>query len=220
MAIWRAFHNAYWPALYFIDASGKVRHRHIGEGDYEASERVIQKLLAEGGQRDVPSDLVMPPNGGAEAPADEPNLRSGENYLGYSRTEGVAAKLAPNAPRDYAQPGPLRLNTWSPVGRWSVRGESALLMQPGGRIAYQFHARDLHLVMGPAIPGARIAFRVTIDGKPPGPDRGVDVDELGRGTLDGPRMYQLIRQTGKVGDRRFEIEFLGADVEVFSFTFG
>jgi len=220
MAIWNAYGNAYWPALYFIDATGRIRHQHFGEGDYDASERMLQRLLTEAGRTGVRQDLVVPAATGAEAAPDWAQLASPENYIGYARTEGLAAKPVRDRAHDYAAPAELQRNQWSPAGAWTLRADSAQAAQSGSRIVYRFHARDLHLVMGPSTPGARVRFRVTIDGQPPGDAHGVDVDAQGAGMLDAPRMYQLIRQSGSVRDRRFEIEFLDPGAEVYSFTFG
>lgn len=208
-AIWRAFENRYWPALYLIDGEGRVRHRHFGEGDYEQSERAIQDLLAEAGARGVSGELVSAVGRGAEAPADWANLRSPETYLGSERSEN---RVSPDA-----RP---RLNEWALRGDWTVQRQAAVLNEAHGRIAYRFRARDLNLVIGPGAGGGPMRFRVLIDGQEPGSAHGVDVDEQGNGTVDEPRMYQLIRQPGRVADRRFEIEFLDPGVEVFVFTFG
>ena len=219
--IWRAFKNGYWPALYFIDAQGRVRHRHHGEGRYDQSERVIQKLLVEAGAAGIGQGLVNLAPTGAEAQPDWANIRSPENYVGYARTQGLASIGAePDKRRTYDAPRRLRLNQWALVGEWTLQEEAAVLSKGGGRIAYNFHARDLHMVMGSAIRGQSVQIRVSIDGEAPGAAHGVDVDEQGRGIVSEHRMYQLVRQTKPIADRRFEIEFLGSDVEVFSFTFG
>ena len=218
-SIWRAFGNAYWPAIYLVDAQGVVRYHHFGEGSYEATERAIQRALSETGQV-VNDALVAPVSQGAEKPADWSNLRSPENYVGLARTSGLAVDASAGQRRAYPAPGRLRNNEWSPVGDWILGNESAVLQRASGRIAYGFHARDLHLVMGPSEKAGPIRFRVLIDGKPPGAAHGIDVDEQGYGTADSARMYQLIRQTGPIGDRRFEIEFIDPGIEVFSFTFG
>jgi len=220
--IWRAFGNQYWPALYFIDAKGTVRHHHSGEGDYEESERVIQRLLVEAGATDIGPELVHPKGRGAEAPPDHQNLRSAENYIGYGRTENFDSPggLAFDKRRAYTVPARLRTNHWGLAGEWTVNQHAAVLDDGIGRIAYTFHARDLHLVMGPSKPGSRVRFRVLLDGQPPGEHAGIDVDAQGIGVAAEQRMYQLIRQRGSVGDRRFEIEFLGPGVEVFAFSFG
>jgi thiol-disulfide isomerase/thioredoxin len=219
-AIWRAFGNAYWPALYFIDVNGRIRDSHFGEGDYDKSERTIQRLLGETGPRTPELELVTPAASGAEAPADWANLKSPETYTGYARSANLAsAGAAADRRRTYDAPARLRLNQWALAGDWTLREEAAVLEKEGGRIAFCFHARDLHLVMGPGT-GGPMSFRITIDGRAPGADHGVDVDAQGRGTLDVPRMYQLVRMSPPIGDRRFEIEFEQPGVEVFSFTFG
>jgi hypothetical protein len=220
-ALWGAFNNEYWPALYFVDVEGRIRHHQFGEGGYELSEAVIKELLAETG-KSVPPGLIAAAGGGVEAAADWADLASGENYLGYERTQGflstVSARVGQR--RAYPEPPPLQLNQWSPSGDWTLGAEAVTLNGAGGRISYRFHARDLHLVMGPAKAGATARFRVRLDGRAPGEAHGVDVDEQGNGTVSEPRMYQLIRQPLPIADRNFEIEFLGAPVEAFSFTFG
>jgi thiol-disulfide isomerase/thioredoxin len=217
--IWRAFKNQYWPALYFIDAQGRARHHHFGEGAYEQSEMIIARLLAEAG---VGDDLVSVDARGLEAAADWGSLKSPENYVGYERTQNFASPggAVLDKPRMYQLPARLRLNDWALSGDWTVRKESAALNKANGTIAYRFHARDLHLVMGPAVPGTSVRFRVRIEGQPPGAAHGVDVDERGDGTITEQRLYQLIRQPKPIADRQFEIEFLGSDVEIFAFTFG
>jgi thiol-disulfide isomerase/thioredoxin len=220
--IWRAFKNQYWPALYFVDAQGRARHRHFGEGAYEQSEMIIQRLLAEAGVGGVGDDLVSVDARGLEAAADWGSLKSPENYVGYQRTQNFASPggAVLDKPRMYQLPARLRLNDWALSGDWTVRKESAALNKANGTIAYRFHARDLHLVMGPAVPGTSVRFRVRIEGQPPGAAHGVDVDERGDGTITEQRLYQLIRQPKPIADRQFEIEFLGSDVEIFAFTFG
>src|SRR5882724_4237034 len=220
--IWRAFDNRYWPALYFIDSQGRVRHHQFGEGSYEQSEKIIQELLAETGTGKTDPEPVSVDARGIEAAADWGSLRSPENYLGYERTENFASAggALSNEPRAYEVPAQLRLNEWGLSGDWTVKKETALLNEPNGSIAYRFHARDLHLVMGPAAPGTSVRFRVRIDGQPPGAAHGIDVDEQGDGTVTEQRLYQLIRQPNPIVDRQFEIEFLGSGVEVFAFTFG
>jgi thiol-disulfide isomerase/thioredoxin len=219
--IWRAFNNSYWPALYFIDAQGRVRHHHFGEGEYEQSEKFIQKLLAEAGAG-LDSNPISVEARGIEAAADWGSLQSGENYVGYERTQNFASPggLITNQPRTYSAPARLRLNEWALSGDWTARSDAEALNSPNGGIAYRFQARDLHLVMGPAIPGTPVRFRVLIDGRPPGDAHGLDVDEDGNGTVTEQRLYQLIRQPKAVIDRQFEIEFLDAGVEAFAFTFG
>lgn len=220
-AIWRAFDNQFWPALYFVDVQGRIRHHHFGEGEYEQSERVIQQLLREagtGGGRELVSVNVS----GIEAAADWASLKSPENYVGYGRTENFASPggAARDEHRVYAAPAQLGLNRWALSGEWTVKRQNVALNKAGGRIAYGFHARDLNLVMGPAAQGTSVRFRVTLDGQPPGAARGVDVDDQGNGTVREQRLYQLIRQPKPVADRRFEIEFLDAGAEAFAFTFG
>jgi len=221
-AIWRGFHNQYWPALYFVDAQGRIRHRQFGEGSYEQSEMIIQALLVEAGATGIDRNPAPLDARGLEVAADWRNLMSPENYLGYARTENFASAggATLDKPRMYEVPARLRLNEWALAGDWTVKQEAAVLNKPNGRVAYRFHARDLHLVMGPATPGTSVPFRVLIDGEPAGAAHGTDVDEQGRGTVTEQRLYQLIRQPKPIADRQFEIEFLGPGVEVFSFTFG
>jgi thiol-disulfide isomerase/thioredoxin len=221
-AIWRALKNRYWPALYFVDAQGRIRHHHFGEGEYEQSERIIQHLLAEAGRDGISRELVSVDARGVEAAADWGSLRSPEIYVGYERTENFASPggAALDKRRTYAVPARLRLNHWALSGDWTMNKEAAVLNNASGRIAYRFHARDLHLVMGPTARGTSVQFRVLIDGKPPGAAHGIDVDEQGNGTVTEQRMYQLIRQPKPIADRQFEIEFLNPGVEAFAFTFG
>ncbi|ALJ08726.1 MAG: cytochrome c biogenesis protein DipZ [Brevundimonas aurantiaca] len=220
-AVWRAFKNQYWPAHYFIDAQGRIRHHHFGEGDYDGSERVIQQLLKEAGAADVASDLVQVQAQGAEAAADMAQLASPETYVGYARAENFRSPggFARDAVKTYG-PAALRLNDWSLTGPWRVTREHAALTAPGGRLAFRFKARDLHLVMGPGEGDAGVRFRVRIDGAAPGSDAGSDIDVEGQGRIDRQRLYQLVRQSGPVGERTFEIEFLDPGVQVFAFTFG
>jgi thiol-disulfide isomerase/thioredoxin len=221
-SVWRAFGNRYWPALYFIDAEGRIRHHVFGEGDYDESERIIQRLLVEAGAVGVGDDLVSVDGDGVEAAADWDSLGSPENYVGYGRTENFASPggAVPDRRRVYEAPARLRLNQWALVGDWTVGREATVLNEAGGRIVYRFHARDLHLVMGPATPGTPVGFRVLVDGQPPRAAHGIDVDEQGNGTATEQRLYQLIRQPQPIADRQFEIEFLDAGVEVLAFTFG
>jgi thiol-disulfide isomerase/thioredoxin len=220
--IWRAFENNYWPALYFVDAQGHIRHHQFGEGDYEKSETVIQQLLAEAGQAGVSRGFVSVEGLGAEAAADWTSLKSPENYLGDERTENFASPggAVLDVSHVYANPGRLRLNSWALSGDWTVQKQLIALNKANGRIAYRFHARDLHLVMGPAVRGAPLRFRVLIDGQPPGAAHGSDVDEAGNGTVTEERLYQLVRQREPVSDRVFEIEFLDAGARAYVFTFG
>jgi thiol-disulfide isomerase/thioredoxin len=221
-SIWRAFGNQYWPALYVFDAHGRLRHQQFGEDGYGESEQVIRKLLEEAGQRPLPRPPVTASGRGAEKPADWQNLRSPENYVGRARTEGFGSPggIVPGEPHLYTVPGDLPLNGWALSGMWNVEKDRAVVAAPGGRIAYRFHARDLHLVMGPETRGVAIRFRVRLDGKPPGSAHGLDVDQEGYGTLRDQRMYQLIRQPAPIDDHLFEIEFLEPGAGAFSFTFG
>jgi cytochrome c biogenesis protein CcdA/thiol-disulfide isomerase/thioredoxin len=220
-AIWRAFSNQYWPAHYFIDAEGRIRYHHFGEGSYDESERVIQQLLAEAGQKNVSQGVVAVNANGAEAAADMGDVGSPETYVGYGRAErfvspGGAMKDASHV---YAA-GSQRLNEWGLTGDWTVGSEHALLNATGGSIVFRFHARDLHLVLGPSAVGTPIRFQVTIDGMAPGDSHGTDIDAEGNGTVTGERLYQLIRQSGPVADHLFEIRFLDPGVQAYAFTFG
>jgi thiol-disulfide isomerase/thioredoxin len=221
-AIWRAFDNHYWPALYFVDAKGNIRHHRFGEGDYEKSERTIQKLLAEAGHAPSDNALVSVRGTGTEAAADWSSLESPENYVGYGRTENFASPggAAFDTPHVYAVPRRLGLNQWALSGDWTMGKQATVSNQAKGRIVYRFHARDLHLVMGSGAPGTSVRFRVLIDGQPPGTAHGLDVDAQGYGTVTEQRLYQLIRQPKPISDREFEIEFLDPGIAVFAFTFG
>jgi thiol-disulfide isomerase/thioredoxin len=220
--IWDVFTNRYWPALYFVDARGRIRHHYFGEGAYEESERAIQRLLSEAGAVDVGPELVTVDARDAEAAADWDDLHSTEIYLGFARTENFASSggAARDNSRVYAAPAQLRLNHWALDGDWTFENESVVLNQVNGRIVYQVHARDLHLVMGPATLGSSIRFHVLVDGLPPGAAHGFDVDDQGNGTVAEQRLYQLIRQPMPVTERRFEIEFLDSGVGAYAFTFG
>ncbi len=220
-AVWRAFENDYWPALYFIDAQGHVRHHHFGEGKYDQSERVIQQLLAEAGKPDVSAGLVTVNASGAEAAADPKDAQSPETYIGYNRAEHFASSggKVQDAPHVYVAGTP-RLNEWGLSGEWTIGGEHADLDARDGGIVYRFHARDLHLVLGPAPDGKAVPFRVTIDGEPPGDSHGADDDAEGRGVVTEQRLYQLVRQTGPITDHTFEIRFLDPGVQAYAFTFG
>ena len=222
-AIWRAFKNQAWPALYFIDARGRVRQHHFGEGEYQRSEATIQRLLAEAGvagSRD--GDVVSIAADGLEAAADWDNLKTPENYVGYDRTQNFASRGGADLDRRrvYAAPARLALNQWALAGEWTMGRQATVLGNPDGRIVYRFHARDLHLVMGPLRKESPVRFRVSIDGQPPGAAHGLDVDEGGNGTVVEQRLYQLIRQPKPIVDRTFEIQFLDAGVETLAFTFG
>jgi thiol-disulfide isomerase/thioredoxin len=218
--LWRAFNNNYWPAHYFIDAQGRIRHHHFGEGDYDQSERVIQELLAENGV-ETSSDLAAIDAKGAQAAADVDDMLSPETYIGYEKAENFASPggFAKDAAKTYADGQP-RLNEWGLTGDWTVGAERAVLDKAGGGIVFGFHARDLHLVLRPSEGGAPVRFRVTVDGAPPGDDHGVDVDANGEGVVTEERLYQLVRQHGAVADHTFRIEFLDPGVEAYSFTFG
>jgi cytochrome c biogenesis protein CcdA/thiol-disulfide isomerase/thioredoxin len=220
-AIWRAFNNQYWPAHYFIDAQGRIRHHHFGEGDYGESERVIQQLLAEAGKTNVTSEIVKVNAKGAEAASDTGNVQSPETYIGYERAENFVSPggAVQNSPHVYASGAP-RLNEWGLAGDWTIDGERAVLNQKDGRIVYKFHARDLHLVLGPETDGKPVHFRIMIDGAAPGDNHGMDVDADGKGVVTEQRLYQLVRQYGKVTDHTFEIEFLDPGVQAYAFTFG
>ena len=217
-AIWRAYSNRYWPAHYFIDANGRIRHVHFGEGEYDQSERIIRQLLREAG-RDPGADMAATRSAGAEM-ARGGEVGSPETYVGYSRTRGLASPETPvrDAVQTYSIPSPLTLNQWALAGAWTIRAEHAEATV-GGRLAFRFKARDLHLVMGSA-EGRPVRFRVTLDGRAPGADAGTDIDASGSGTIDGQRLYQLIRQSDGAGEHVFEIEFLDPGAQVFAFTFG
>ncbi|MDI7861174.1 cytochrome c biogenesis protein DipZ [Rhizobiaceae bacterium n13] len=219
--IWRAFQNSYWPAHYLIDAKGQVRYHHFGEGNYRQTEGAIQDLLREAGTDMAATAPVQPDAKGAEASPDLNNIRSGETYLGYKRAAGFASResLRADAAMEYSveQPG---LNEWGLSGTWTVGPEQATLDQADGGIAYRFSARDLHLVLGPGADGKPVRFRVTVDGKAPGADHGADTDAGGNGAVTSTRLYQLVRQSGNVEARNFEIRFLDPGVEAYAFTFG
>jgi thiol-disulfide isomerase/thioredoxin len=213
--IWSAFDNNYWPALYFVDADGIIRDHHFGEGRYEQSERVIQRLLA------VEREPVSVEGLGVEAEADWDHLRTPETYLGYGRSEQFASPddAAFDERRAYELPERLRFNHWALAGEWTIGRENVVLDQAGGSIVYRFHARDAHLVLSP---GARepISFRVLLDGEAPGPSHGVDIDEDGNGLLRDGRLYQLVRQGDVVRERTLKITFLEPGAEAYAFTFG
>jgi cytochrome c biogenesis protein CcdA/thiol-disulfide isomerase/thioredoxin len=219
-AVWRAFGNEYWPAHYFIDAEGRIRHHHFGEGDYEESERVIQQLIGETG-KGVTTDITAVSASGAEAAADIANVGSPETYIGYDRAENFISPggTVEDVRHVYAAAAP-RLNEWALSGDWTIGKEDARLNERDGSIVYRFHARDLHLVLGPGPDGAPVRFEVTIDGAAPAGSHGVDIDAEGHGTVTGQRLYQLIRQNGQIADHTFEIRFLDAGVHAYAFTFG
>jgi len=221
-AIWQAFANRYWPALYVVDANGKIRHHQFGEGEYERTEAVIQQLLREAGYSGMGNDAIQVDARGSEVAADWDNLRSQENYLGRDQTQGFASagSALVGKSRTYVPQPSLRLNQWALSGDWTVNTGAVVLDKPNGRVVYRFHARDLHLVMGPSSRGSSVRFRVLLDGRPLGNAHGADVDDQGYGTVTEQRLYQLVRQTKPIADRLFEIEFLDPGVEAYVFTFG
>ena len=220
--IWQAFNNQYWPAHYFIDGKGRIRYHHFGEGEYDESERVIQQLLKENGATSLSEGVINVTASGAEAAADSKNVGSPETYVGYKRAGNFASiePVAKDSRKTYSPQPRLSLNQWALGGSWKVGEESAVLESVPGKIVFRFHARDLHLVLGPTKNGKPIRFTVKLDGTPPGEDHGADTDASGAGTVQGNRLYQLIRQKGPVEDRTFEIDFLDPGVQAFAFTFG
>jgi len=220
--VWRAFSNHFWPALYVADNSGRIRYHHFGEGEYAMAEMVVQKLLLDAGAQGVDQDLVLVEPRGLEVAADWRTLGSPETYLGYAQSTGFASESIARFDRAHpytAAPG-LPLNHWDLSGIWAVGPSAARLEEPGGRIAFEFRARDLNLVMGPARRGRSVRFRILLDGEDAQGATGTDVDADGSGTVTDQRTYQLVRQRGPITERRFEIEFLDAGVESFCFTFG
>jgi len=221
-AIWKGFNNQYWPAHYFIDAQGQIRYHHFGEGDYAQSEQVIQQLLKEAGQKNVASDVVVADAQGVEKSADDAQMNSPETYLGYDRAENFASagdQVIDQAHR-YAAPVQPSLNQWGLAGTWTAKPEQVVLGSAPGSIVYRFHARDLHLVLGPGADGKPVRFRVLVDGVAPGDNHGTDIAPDGSGTVTAQRLYQLVRQTGPVTDHTFAIEFLDPGVQAYAFTFG
>jgi thiol-disulfide isomerase/thioredoxin len=220
-SIWQAFRNEYWPADYFVDAKGRIRYHHFGEGDYVKSERVIQALLKENGATGLDESPVRIAANGPEAPPSG-DVRSPETYAGYARTDNFASpeRMSRDSRRVYSAPARLALNQWALVGLWSAGAESDKLEAAPGRIVFRFHGRDLHMVLGPAKNGAPVRFKVKLNNAAPGDDHGSDSAGDGTGEVRQPRMYQLIRQKKSIEDRTFEIEFLDPGVEVYSFTFG
>jgi thiol-disulfide isomerase/thioredoxin len=221
-AVWTAFDNHYWPAIYLADAGGRIRYHHFGEGEYQRTEMVIQQLLREAGCAGAGHELVSVEARGAETPADWATLRSPENYTGYARTENFASPggTVPDRPHDYAAPEQLRLHDWALSGDWTIDESAATLNTAGGHLTCRFHARDLNLVMGPDAPGTAVRFRVLIDGQPPAAAHGDDAGDDGSGTVTGQRLYQLIRQPAAITDRTFEITFLDPGAQAYAFTFG
>ena len=218
----RAFSNHYWPAVYIADAQGRIRHHQFGEGRYEECERVIQRLLREARTEGVGDALVSVAANGLEAQADWTNLASPETYLGYEQTQNFASPggVAFDESRTYVAPDSLRLNHWALAGDWTIESGASVLNGANGRIAFRFHARDVHLVLRSRERGTTVPFRVLIDGEPPGNAHGLDVDEEGHGMLAQPRLYQLVRERGSITDRTFEINFLAPGIEAYVFTFG
>ena len=221
-AIWQAFANRFWPAIYIADSERRIRHHQFGEGGYAECEMVVQRLLRESGRDTVPHDLVSVAPNGLEAPADWASLGSPETYLGYEQARGFASPgdAVIDQTHAYVAPERLNLNHWALAGDWTLERRASVLDRAEGRILFRFHARDVHLVMGPRPREASVPFRVLIDGEPPGDSHGLDTDEHGRGTVDQQRLYQLIRQPGSINDRTFEITFLAPGVEAYVFTFG
>jgi len=218
--VWRAFDNHYWPAAYIADANGRIRHHQFGEGGYDECERVIRQLLADAGH-DVGDELAEPAPKGFEVQADWADLMSPETYLGYEQAQSFASPgFAADDARTYVVPEPLNLNEWALSGDWTITARASVSNQANCTVAFRFHARDVHLVMGPPARGVSVPFRVLVDGEPPGTDRGFDVDEEGNGTLTQQRLHQLVRQQRPVEDRTFEITFLEPGAEAYCFTFG
>ena len=220
-SIWDAFRNEYWPANYVIDAKGRIRYHHFGEGEYDKSERVIQALLKENGAIGLDGSLVRITAGGAELPPSD-DVQSPETYIGYTRAENFASpeRMAGDSKKTYRPPVRLGLNQWGLEGSWKVGGERGTLEPAPGKIVFRFHSRDLHMVLSPVKNGTPVRFRVKLNGVEPGDDHGFDSGADGSGEVREPRMYQLIRQKGPIRDATFEIEFLDPGVEAFSFTFG
>jgi hypothetical protein len=220
-AVWQAFGNHYWPAVYIADAEGRIRHHQFGEGGYEECERVVQQLLRSAGRESVDDDFVSIADEGLEAQADWATLESPETYVGHQQGRNFASPggVTIGESRTYSVPDPLRLNSWALSGEWTIEGRASVLSGEGGSIALRFHARDVHLVLR-SRDGTEVPFRVLLDGAPPGPAHGLDVGEDGNGTLIQPRLYQMVRQSGEITDRTFEITFHDAGVEAYVFTFG
>lgn len=220
--IWNAFHNQYWPAEYYIDAKGKVRYEHFGEGDYDQSEKWIQKLLKEANANPMPPSAANVQGQGVEAAADMRDIRSPETYIGYARAANFSSPggFKRDAGKTYAEPKNLSLNDWGLAGDWTVHEQVAILNSAGGKIVFRFHARDLHLVLGPGADGKPARFRVTVDGQAPGENHGVDTDAQGNGVVTAFRLYQMVRQKGAIKDHIFTIEFEKPGVQAYSFTFG
>jgi thiol-disulfide isomerase/thioredoxin len=221
-AVWNAFANHYWPAVYIADADGRIRHHHFGEGGYEEIERVVQQLLREAGRSDVPDDPVAVVPDGFEAQADWATLESPETYTGWAQGARFASPggAVLDQSRSYAEPESLQLNHWALAGEWTIGERAAVLDGADGTIAFRFHARDVNLVLGPRARGESVPFEVRVDGAPPGDAHGLDVDEQGNGTVTQQRLYQLVREPGAIRDRTFEIRFRSPGVGAYVFTFG
>jgi thiol-disulfide isomerase/thioredoxin len=219
--IWQAFNNQYWPAQYLIDAKGRVRYHHFGEGNYGEIERAIQELLKENGAT-VTSKTSSVSGVGIEAAPDWADARSPETYVGYRQAENFASRerVHKDSTEEFNAPASLSLNHWALSGSWNVNAESAVLQVAPGRVFFRFHSRDLHFVLTPSKNGTPIRFRVMLDGAPPGENAGADTAPDGTGVVREPRLYQLIRQKGLIKDQVFEIEFLDPGVQAFDFTFG
>jgi cytochrome c biogenesis protein CcdA/thiol-disulfide isomerase/thioredoxin len=220
--IWRSFNNEYWPADYFIDATGALRFHHFGEGAYDESEKWIRTLLEEANHAPIPEAATKVAASGAEAAADSRDVQSPETYIGYARAENFASPggFHQNEPQEYPTPATLALNQWALGGNWKDEDQLATSLAEGDSISFRFHARDLHLVLGPGADGKPVRFRVTLDGEAPGANHGMDTDAEGYGLVTGDRLYQLIRQQGTIHDHTFRIEFLSPGVRAYSFTFG
>jgi thiol-disulfide isomerase/thioredoxin len=220
--VWQAFANHFWPAVYIADVEGRIRYHHFGEGEYAMTEMVIQQLLLDAGAEGVDADLAFVDPQGFEVAADWTTLRTPETYVAYGRSAGFASPASArfDEPYDYPEVSQLGLNQWAPIGRWTLAAHAAVLDTAPGRIAFRFQARDVNLVMGPARRGTSVPFQVLLDGSPPGGAHGFDTDAQGNGTLTDQRLYQLIRQPGRVAEALVEIEFLEAGAEAYCFTFG
>jgi len=220
-AIWQGFNNEYWPADYFIDAQGRIRHHYFGEGGYAEGEDAIRQLLTEAGYKDLPGGYVQPGAKGAEAASSGDYDRSPETYVGYARAEHFASgQVAHDGAFGYRTPATLATNQWALAGRWTVHAQDATLDAANGSITYRFRGRDLHLVLGPGSDGKPVRFRITLDGQAPGDDHGMDTDAAGNGTVTSQRLYQLVRQAHGTGERTFTITFLDPGVRAYAFTFG
>ena len=220
-SIWTGFRNEYWPADYLVDGKGRIRYHHFGEGEYERSERVIKSLLRENGATGLDESIVHITAEGPESPPSN-DVRSPETYVGYARTGNFASpeRMARDSRRIYSPPARPELDQWGLGGSWNIGAEHATLESAPGKIVFRFHSRDLHMVLGPSKNGTPVRFKIKVDGAAPGDDHGSDSAADGTGEVAQPRMYQLVRQKGPVADATFEIEFLDAGVEAFSFTFG